>query len=358
MKHRKCLEYDSELYRVLFGFFFQQIASEFDANINILPTYYHKDNKGAEFNWAFFTQFDYALHDNFKIVAGLRLDQAGEQDLNFVNNPKQATETNIIGKIEKGDIELIPRLAAIYFINKHNIVKFLYGQAISRPSFFQNTDNLSAGKPNISPEEIQTFEINYITNGFNNFTINASLFHNRLENLILRTMEIDNNILYTYFRNLGELVTNGAELTIQFQPLAKFYTELSMTLQETTDKRNGYDDIEVAYSPCLLGYLKAAYCFDSGIILGIAGRFVDEMETAYDDATASRIGEKIDGYLLLDINLRINNLGGKSRLYFNIHSSNIFDTEYQYPTYVSNTWQTRGSIGEGRIVTATIGYEF
>ena len=165
--------------------------------------------------------------------------------------------------------------------------------------------------------------------------------------------------LVTFYSNLGELETFGGELTILAKPFNNFIVELSGTYQETTDKREGYEDIEVAYSPKLLGHLKASYYTDA-FALSLIGRYVDEMLPHWDVELGGRIGEKVDSYFLLDGNLRINNLFGKG-YYLNFRVNNMLDTEYLYPTNVNNNlWADLGVIGRGlgRTFLVTIGKRF
>jgi TonB dependent receptor. len=59
-----------------------------------------------------------------------------------------------------------------------------------------------------------------------------------------------------------------------------------------------------------------------------------------------RLGEEVDGYLLVDANLRINDIAGKG-WYFNLHAKNLFDEDYLYPTYTSNSnWVDKGTTGD------------
>lgn len=82
-------------------------------------------------------------------------------------------------------------------------------------------------------------------------------------------------------------MTNGVELSVLFSPLNNFRLELSGTYQKTEDKRNGFGDIDVAYSPNLLGYAKASYAFDTGKIgngiFSLTANYVDKMEPYWDN---------------------------------------------------------------------------
>lgn len=311
--------------------------------------------------WAVFAQANYTPWEKIRFVAGLRLEQMLEYALSNERNPGSATSSRTTGSYDEDEVEVIPSLATIYSFNDRNIVKLLYGKAIARPSYFQNRDQVKDNLPNLEAEEIHTFEANYITTPSSTVTINFSLFRNILENLIVRTVSAETGSLTTFFHNGGELVTDGAEFSIQAKPFEKLLTELSLTYQNTEDRRDGFEDIEVAYSPHFLGYAKVSYQFTEKISFALTGTYVDEMETEWDvrlnNFAGGRVGRAVDGYYLLGANLRIDNLFGTG-CYFNIRGSNILDEEYYYPTYVNNTWADRGTLGEPLQVLATLGMKF
>lgn len=340
------------------GLFFQQIDVIYGTNLSVFGSYREVSYADPVTNWGFFSQVDYNPLDKLKLVAGLRFEQAGSHDIKHVNNPGRSTETLATYETDDYDLEAIPRLAVIYSIDDQSVVKFLYGKAISRPSAFQVNDNLIAEMDAPEAEEIETYELNYSTTIGNKMNISGSIFRNRLENLMVRSVALVDGEDYSYFNNTGELITNGCELTLRAEPFLNFTTELSLTYQDTEDQRDGFGDREPSHSPQWLGYLKAAYRFENNISLAATGRYVDEMEAGWNDSTNRRIGEKSDDYFLLDVNFRADDIAGKKGVYFNLRINNLFDEKYQYPTTTTNTWQTQGSIGDGRVIMATVGYKF
>jgi outer membrane receptor protein involved in Fe transport len=323
-----------------------------------------------------YTQFNYKLSDKFKIVAGLRLEQTPGYTFEEIYNeglegwlPPGVAEPlkELYNKASYSHkkVEFIPRLALIYTLNDENYFKFLYGKAINRPSFFQNMDLLSE-KPQLEPETIQTFELNYIGNLSTQFSVSLSLFHNILDKLIYRTVFFVGGEYTSYQANVGEMTTNGLELTLTAKPAKKLNLELSGTYQDTTDKRTGIiEELEPGYSPNFLGYIKASYFFTSQISLAVTGNYVDEMLPYYDhtpenpDGTRGRrLGEKVDAYFLLGANLRIRDMFGTG-LYLNIRGSNLLDQEIRYPTTSNNSnFATKGTIGRGLSFLLTLGYRF
>lgn len=310
---------------------------------------------------ALFAQVKYSPTERLKLIAGARLEQSPTYELKQDQTLGTTPTVKLSGIYGNDKTEIIPRFAAIYHLDDRNTIKLLFGKAINRPSFFQNSKNtLSPLLPELSPESIQTLELNYIASLSSVITINAGIFRNILENLITRIVRFDaqTNDYETWSANAGKMVTHGIELTLNIQPIQYFRLELSGSYQETKDKRSEYKNIEIAYSPKFLGYLKASYRSNK-MILAITGNYVGAMETFWDEAlpTPARIGEKVGGYFVMGANLRLENVFTEG-LYINVRCSNLLDTEIRYPTFTNNPMMDRGTIGIGRTFLAGIGWKF
>jgi outer membrane receptor protein involved in Fe transport len=314
---------------------------------------------------ALFTQINFHPFDSLSLVGVVRLEQTPKYELIYSQAIEPGTANTISDIYNRDKVEIIPRFAAIYYLNNRNIFKFLYGKAINRPSFAQNfRTQLLSLRPCLEPESIQTFELNYIGTLSSHLSINASIFLNTLKNLITRVIEFDEEYNYqTWSANAGKMVTNGVELTFNAELFENFSLELSGIYQKTKDKRAGYADINVAYSPNFLGYLKTYYRIEK-ITLSVTGNYVGSLETFWDatienpDGTfGARIGEKVNGYFVLGANLRFENIFLKG-FYLNIKYSNLLDQEIRYPTTTGNSWATRGTIGYGRMFLVSLGYKF
>lgn len=308
---------------------------------------------------AFFTQLSYRLSDRLKIVAGIRLDQMPKYTI------EQFSSGGYVGNIlsgtyDKTDIEIIPRLALIYSLNDKNYFKLLYGKAIKRPAFGEIMDMLSnPTMPSLQPEDIQTIELNYIGSLSSKFSLSLSLFRNTLDQLIYRTLFIQQGTLVMYQANTGKMSTNGVELTLTTIPFKDFFLELSGTYQDTEDERDGMEDIEVGYSPKFLGYIKGSYFFNNDISIALTANYVDKMYAYYDATIPGRLGngDPVDSYFLLGANLRIRNLFGTG-LYLNMRASNLLDEKVHYPTTSNNTWAAKGTMGMGMSFLFTLGMIF
>jgi outer membrane receptor for ferrienterochelin and colicins len=316
---------------------------------------------------AVFGQLTYRPFKKLSIILGTRLEESPKYRLGHRRISGSETTLDLKGKYDQEKVEVIPRVAAIFYLNKNNIFKFLYGEAIRRPSFDQNRQNsLNPLRPDLEPENIQTLEINYIASFSQRFNLNFSIFKNTLENLITRIVEHDQQGNYeTWSGNAAKMVTYGAELTLNAEPIEYLRMELSGTYQKTEDKLPNFENIEVANSPKLLGYLKASY-LGVGFKIAVTGTYVGSMESFWDETKnnplglpggGSRIGDKVGGYFVIGANLRFDDLLIDG-LFLNIRCSNILDEEIRYPTTTLSEWLDKGTLDIGRTFLVSLGYKF
>jgi len=311
-------------------------------------------------NQAVFTQLNWKIAERINLVAGVRVEQVPEYDMVFkVGDVATGVLTENLATYSQTKAEVIPRVALIWGLNDSNYFKFMYGQAINRPSFFQLTDVIFVpGIAALEPETIQTLEFNYIGTLSPKLTVSASVFHNILDKLIFRTVFVIGGEITSRYANVGKMTTTGAELTITAKPSENFNLELSGTYQDTKDNRPGFEDIDVGYSPRLLGYVKASLFLNKDISIAVTGTYVDKMESYYDSTIPGRLGSPVDAYFLLGANLRFRNLFG-TKMFLNIRGSNLLDKEIRYPTTsFNNLYALDGTVGRGLSILATLGIRF
>ncbi len=330
--------------------------------ISFFQSWYMPENDGIE-TIAGYMQANFSLGKNFKLVAGVRAEKQLSYPLVVEYNPGLPTSAPYAGEYERDKVDFIPRIAALFSFDERNVIKLLYGKAIHRPNIFNTADQVTASLPFLVPEEMETFELNFISTPSPKFLVNASVFYNKFNNLIVRTERFEQGNFVFYNTNEGRLSTTGAELTLQYKS-GKFWLEASGVYQKTKDDRPGFEDLDVGYSPQLLGYFKASYRFDFDAVLSVNARYVDKMESFWDVARVNpdgtfggRIGLPVDSHFLMDANLRFNNLFDKG-LFLNFRVNNLFDTEYLFPNVGDSSWADQGIIGRGRTFLVTMGYRF
>ena len=235
-----------------------------------------------------FTQADFDVSDKLKLFAGLRLESISEYDLittlpsgDTVKNPPP-TYLAYHFKPENA-YELIPRAALIYNLDSNNIFKLLYGRAVKQVSGNSNIDLLFTPQYTLKPAEIETYELNIISNLLDNFLINFSLFMNKIDNLISRYNVLEQNgEMVIISSNSGKMSTLGCEFGIFAKLFDKLNVDLSITYQEPENDRKGFTDIEIGYAPKFLGYMKLSYLINPDITLALNGRYVDRMLTGWN----------------------------------------------------------------------------
>ncbi|MCX6583796.1 MAG: TonB-dependent receptor [Candidatus Aminicenantes bacterium] len=325
-----------------------------------------------------FTQWNYSLSQRLRIVAGLRLEQIPAYTMQLKKGHIETSDYSVVyTDYSYTRAEFIPRLALIYNFDGRNVLKLLYGKAINQPSFFQMAEDVyfpPDPRPNPEPENIRTLELNYVGQYSPEWSVSASVFRNMLDRLIYRTQYVSDDILKSYYANVGKMDTTGVELTLQARPMEQFSFEFSATYQDTKeDKRTDPKtkvEVEVenppGYSPHFLGYFKAACLIQKNISLALTGNYVGPMGSYYDvtmtdsqgNPTPKRLGRKVDGYFLLGANLRIKKLF-KTGLYLDLRGSNLLDQKIYYPTTSNNyLFARKGTVGRGISFLLTLGWKF
>ncbi|MBN2105049.1 TonB-dependent receptor [bacterium] len=316
---------------------------------------------------ALFSQANFTPISRLKVVGGLRLEQMPDHSIGYSLAPSEAGQPASVSQLKYSynTWEAIPRAAVLYNINKNNIVKLLYGEAINRPSFQQYIDNFLGIQKSLKPEKIKTYEINYMVSLFSGFTAGINIFRNEMTDLLSRDQGF-NPGYYSFFSNVGKMRTHGTEITIIAESVdKKLNVEASITYQQTEDQRQ--PDIDVAYSPNWLGYLKATYKPMENYTFSLTARYVDRMLPYWDSSPldtsnsesppVGRIGDSVKGYVNVGANFRVDHLLN-TKCYLNIRGSNLLNTEIYYPTFTNNRWADRGTLGEPRTFLVTFGIQY
>jgi outer membrane receptor for ferrienterochelin and colicins len=301
-------------------------------------------------NWGLFLQANYYVNEKWTWIGGIRLQQ--RSDYNAVHTVENNTTTYTLNG---SSLRIIPRLAAIYTANDAHIFKFLYGRAENTPSFSQQMTGDGA-RTVLNPEEIQTFEINYLSYLSRDNLLSVNIFQNELQNLLIRSGLFDNsNRYYSKMINGGHWQTRGIELSLQTQFSNNFQFAISSTYQNTKDIDNSA--IAVAYSPNWLGQMKFAYFPSSNLSLSTTAYYVSSMKSYFDEQENSRIGNSSDNQLILGANIYWQNwiIPGT---FANLRIYNLLNEKIHYPTTLENTWAEKGLLGEERTFMFNIGYKY
>jgi len=205
--------------------------------------------------------------------------------------------------------------------------------------------------------------------------VNFSGFYNNLDDLIIKSniFDPDSKTWQIYSMNKGKMSTLGFEIGVKAALIYNIDLDMSLTYQDTRNVNDELKDIAVGYAPKILGYSKISYLlpinntFLDEIVLGWVFRYVDSQETEWDNTPTNpndinsepigRIGNKIDSYIVNDLNIRFNKLYYK-KITGNFRISNIFDEKFRYPTVKANGWIEKGYPGLGRTFEFSLEYNF
>jgi outer membrane receptor for ferrienterochelin and colicin len=234
----------------------------------------------------------------------------------------------------------------------------MYGSAVKAPSIGQNMDIVRRPeRPQMKPSTIQTIELNYISTIGNIVTLDFSVFRNYADKLITRVNSLTLGMI-NY--SSGKLTTTGVEGSVIFRPIEEISINLSAMYQQSTDKTEGYEDVELNYSPKILGYGNITYRPFKNISANINFRYVDKMYPAYNITTegeGSRIGNTAPAYTVIGVNLRAENIL-KEGTFISFSVSNLLDTEIRYPVTRSQDYFDKGTLGYSRMFIVNAGYKF
>ena len=121
-------------------------------------------------------------------------------------------------------ISLFPSVFLTQQLNKDQDLQLSYTRRINRPSFFElipfvdsvDVFNMNRGNPDLHPEFVQSFELQYMKRFKNRNTLLGSAYYKYTNNLITRYIEqADNGALINTFVNANSSYAAGLELTSQ-----------------------------------------------------------------------------------------------------------------------------------------------
>ena len=334
-------------------------------NLNLLAGYRYRLVDGIE-NWAgvpplvdtrdsvdsiethdLFTELSWSPTERLRLIGGVRLSRL-PAEYRFTREDYLAG-TRIEQDYAVADRNLVTgRVAALWSLDAHQVVKLIWGTAA------QDNDLIEFPEP----ERIETAELVY-QQARRDWMLSASLFRNRTTNIVRVIQEIDtaSGDYITIGDNSGEWITNGLELIGELRPLPALNLSASLTWQNSEDRATGIDP---GYSPALLAKLKADYT-RGPLTYGAFAHYVGAMDADWDfvdgatPGVVERVGERVDGYWDLGLNLGYRH--PSSGFYADLHASNLLNAELRYPAKELADFE-RGLIGPGRIITATVGWEF
>ena len=297
------------------------------------------------------------LSPSFQLTMGLRL----ERQLPYRLVSRQATlldSTYAVVKetrqFENTHWDAVPQLACVIQPNSAWAIKLLYGKAIKHPSAIQNLgQDRSPDASSLRSEWIETFELSLLFEPHAPLILSASLFYNRLNDLILRSTGFNQSgEFYDFYDNIGRMRTLGGELQLTVKPHHGLKLEFSAASQSLKNRDKALDP--VGYIPQWLLYGKCQWQPSRHINLGLFLNYTGEMDAGWDASTEGRIGRRAPAHAQLGVNLRYAPPFA-TRWYGQIHLSNALNQKIVYPTTTNSRWAPLGTRGEPRTALLTLG---
>ncbi len=199
--------------------------------------------------------------------------------------------------------QFTPRLGVIYKLDKQTVLKTLYGSSFRAPTAVEIAGTAFInGDPDIQPEELDTYELVYLTQG-KHAKFEFTLFYNQLTNGIV-------NVAGT-FTNISESEAYGMEIGYT-KRLRSWLIDTSASYVKSRDLTNKTD-----YNafPRYIVNSGIGYVFNDGWSVNVNNRI---HIGAYDTAASTAIALK--DYWRLDVNIS-KSFKEKMQLFLNVRNA-------------------------------------
>jgi iron complex outermembrane receptor protein len=143
--------------------------------------------------------------------------------------------------------KLTPRVTFIISPDNYNTIRVLWGTSFRMPTLYEKyNEDYSSGyrmNPNLKPEDISTFEINWNNRILEHLTFNTGAFYNRINNFIDLTKSPDDSL--SFFSNSERINIAG----IKFEANLAFDENTNAYLRYAWQKGKNRNGSELVNSP-------------------------------------------------------------------------------------------------------------
>lgn len=218
--------------------------------------------------------------------------------------------------------QITPRLGFIHYLSKTNVIKFLYGNSFRAP-----TGNELYGGPqqtgdlNLQPEELDTFELIYISK-HKTWKTETALFFSELKNGI-QTIDTDNDTTPDTFANIAKSDSIGIE-TSYIKKASNWSFDINGSY---IISQNQTDDVDYTIFPEYIINISGSYKFTNQWKLTLNNRI--ETGRTRVQQTATNSPDKLPNYFRTDINIS-KNYTKNIKLFVNV--INMFDRDNELPS--------------------------
>tara|TARA_R110002049_G_scaffold182042_1_gene349740 strand:+ start:15823 stop:17982 length:2160 start_codon:yes stop_codon:yes gene_type:complete len=218
-----------------------------------------------------------------------------------------------------------PRAALVWSARHDTTLKLLYGQAFRAPSFaeFRNQNNpVALGNNELDPEEIETVEFALDHRPNEDLRFGANVFYYEWSDIILFVADSTGA---STAQNTGEQTGYGVELEMEWEPSNNFSLIANYAFQNSEDEETGDDSGNAPHHQI---YARANWEFLPEWELTPSINYVIDRDRGPGDSR-----EKLDDYMVVDLNLRTKVIDDKWELAIGVR--NLFNSSPEEPTDAS-----------------------
>ncbi|SMF14764.1 iron complex outermembrane recepter protein [Alteromonadaceae bacterium Bs31] len=268
--------------------------------VDVSDTPYVFLREGDRKNAYLFVQDIWQLASDWELTAGLRYDNYS--DFGSTVNP---------------------RLVLVWSTTQKLTTKVLYGEAFRAPSFAETqaiNNPVVLGNPDLDPERLQNYEMNFYYQATEDLTFSINLFNYVWRDIIRFVPDTDASS--STAQNTGERLGQGWESELVWHALDKVSIAANYTWVDTEDK--DANNSKVAFAPHQQAYANINWQIISKLNTYIqANRVMGRERQSGDTRTMP------EDYTLVDMVLQWN---ATKDLAFKLVANNIFDQDATEPT--------------------------
>jgi len=264
-----------------------------------------KITDGKRYSVGAYAQLDYRLIEKLKLIGGLQAN-----------------------KVEKIDLNVVPRLGLIWYPFERVNVKALYSQAFRAPSINELSISFSQmrGNPNLTPEQVSTIDlgVNYHVEKLHT---GLNFFHSKMTDLIYQ----DRSGTFPTYMNGIEVTFQGVEFEGKYYFNRNLLLIGSFIYQENEDKNKVENVTPIANLGAKAGI---GYTSENGFTASIFNVYEGNLDEKFD----AQFNPTPEAYNILNVHCKYNfnkffDVKSLQEFSLFIQADNVLDKELWLPDW-------------------------
>lgn len=230
-----------------------------------------------------------------------------------------------VDQIQDVGTEFSPRAAAIVTPNKADTYKLLYGRAFRQPNIYEmfyTSPGISAGNPNLKPEEVDTYELVYERQFASGWRTSVGGFYWRMANAMDNVALPDGTV---QTQNIGTAQAKGVEVEVQRRWATGATARAYATYTRAEDPNGGRLTISPEW---IFGAALALPVFNKRTFISIDPQFVGPMH--------NDLGQSTDATFVTNAVFTARDVAGVRNLEFQVGAYNLFANGARFPHGYAN----------------------